>query len=378
MKRNCFLLQLLLTLILTACVPQTLSTTNPATSTPEKSLPDTEVPSDTTFMTIVDVLSREVTLSATPQRIVLPGREIFMVADAAYLFPDALEKITGLSDAGQGTANFIELIDPNYEKKAILEIDSDAEQIAALQPDLVLLKSDLAESVGAPIEAMGIPVVYVDFETPDQYPRDLAILGQVFGDEPRAIEVASYFQTKVYEISQTVKDAPRPRVLILSCAESDGNKVFYVPLMNSMQTQIVKLAGGEPVWEGANPALGWTQVTLQQVAEWDADQIFIISYENNSSEVAAGLRVDPNWSAIRAVKDGKLYGFAADLYSWDQPDPRWILGLAWLAGKLHPDLFLTVDISTEAQIFYQTLYGLDKNFFEHNILPTFNGDLPRG
>jgi iron complex transport system substrate-binding protein len=94
--------------------------------------------------------------------------------------------------------------------------------------------------------------------------------------------------------------------------------------------------------------------------------------------VAAGLRVDPNWSAIRAVKDGKLYGFAADLYSWDQPDPRWILGLAWLAGKLHPDLFLTVDISTEAQIFYQTLYGLDKNFFEHNILPTFNGDLPRG
>jgi iron complex transport system substrate-binding protein len=378
MKRNCLLLHLMLALILTACVPQTIFAPNPATSIPEKYLPDTEVPSDITFITIVDALNREVILPATPQRIVLPGSEIFMIADAAYLFSGALQKITGMSDAGQGTANFIELIDPNYEKKATLEMDSDAEQIAALKPDLVLLKSDLAESVGKPIEALGIPVVYVDFETPDQYPRDLEIFGQVFGEESRAIEVASYFQTKVYEITQAVKDSPRPRVLLLSCTEQDGNKVFYVPPMSWMQTQMVNLAGGEPVWEDANAALGWTQVTLQQVAEWDADQIFIISYEKISSEVAAGLSVDPNWSTIRAVKKGKLHGFAADLYSWDQPDPRWILGLAWLAGKLHPDLFPTLDISTEAQIFYQSLYGLDQNFFENNILPTFNGDLPRG
>jgi hypothetical protein len=50
------------------------------------------------------------------------------------------------------------------------------------------MKSSQAEKFGAPIEALNIPVVYLDFETPEQYPRDLAILGQIFGNDARAQE----------------------------------------------------------------------------------------------------------------------------------------------------------------------------------------------
>jgi iron complex transport system substrate-binding protein len=120
------------------------------------------------------------------------------------------------------------------------------------------------------------------------------------------------------------------------------------------------MAGGEPVWADANPTKGWTQVTLEQIAAWDADQIFIISYLKPAPEVVDGLQSDPNWSALRAVQEGQLYAFPADFYSWDQPDPRWILGLTWLAGKLYPDLCPSLDITAEAQNFYQTLYGLDE------------------
>ena len=129
---------------------------------------------------ITDALDRQVTLPAAPQRIVITGKALIMIADAAYIFPEALERIVGLGDAGQGTNNFIALIDPGYAAKAVLENNASAEQIAVLQPDLVILKSYLAETVGKPIEAIGIPVVYVDFETPEQYTRDLAIFGQVF------------------------------------------------------------------------------------------------------------------------------------------------------------------------------------------------------
>ncbi|WP_298005177.1 hypothetical protein [Anaerolinea sp.] len=76
------------------------------------------------------------------------------------------------------------------------------------------------------------------------------------------------------------------------------------------------------------------------------------------------------------MKEGHLYGFPADLYSWDQPDSRWILGLSWLAARLHPDRFPQFDIVAEAQQFYQRLYGLDVQFFESRIKPTFRGDLP--
>lgn len=380
-------------LCLTACAPQASGTslrttevsraTEAPTNLPSTEVPTvpataagvTETPADTSIR-IVDALGREVVLPALPQRIVMTGKALFMVADAAYLFPDAAEKIIGIGNTAQGSGNFIQLIDSNYDKKAIFDKDAGAEQIAALQPDLVIMKSIAAESTGAPIEALGIPVLYVDFETPEQYIRDLAILGKVFGNDARATEVAAFYQNKIDEIAVAVKGAPKPRVLILYYNDKDGNVAFNVPPMGWIQTQMVEIAGGEPIWADANPAKGWTQVTLEQIAAWNADQIFVISYFKDPSEVVDGLKADPNWASIRAVKEDKIYGFAGDLYSWDQPDPRWILGLTWIAGKLHPDLFPNLDITAEVQTFYQTLYGLDEAFVTENIIPAFKGALP--
>jgi iron complex transport system substrate-binding protein len=241
----------------------------------------------------------------------------------------------------------------------------------------VILKSYLAETLGKSLEAINIPVMYVDFETPEQYERDLAILGKVFQNETRAQQIAAYYQNKVDEIQTALQGVnDKPRVLMLYYTDKDGAVAFNVPPMAWMQTQIVQLAGGEPIWSSANPANGWTKVTLEQIAAWDADQIFIISYFKNPSEVVAGLKTDLQWRALRAVQQGHLYAFPGDLYSWDQPDARWILGLSWLATRLHPDRFTQLDIVQEAKQFYQTLYGLDAQFFEKNIRPTFKGDLP--
>jgi iron complex transport system substrate-binding protein len=167
----------------------------------------------------------------------------------------------------------------------------------------------------------------------------------------------------------------KPRTLLLYYNDKDGKVAFNVPPLGWMQTQMVQVAGGDPVWGDANLGSSWTQVTLEQIAAWDADRIFIIAYNKNPSDVVTGLKADPNWQALRAVQEDQLYAFATDLYSWDQPDPRWILGLTWLAGKLHPELFPGLNITSEAQTFYQSLYGLDATFFEQNILPTFKGDL---
>lgn len=383
MKQITFL-ALLFSLLLSACGPQATVTPAPATEAPAAqsaatesptAIPATATPVDTS-VTIVDALGREVKLPAAPGRIVFTGRALFMIADAAYTFPNAAEKIIGIGNTAQGSGNFIKLIDPAYDQKAVLERDAGAEQVAALKPDLVIMKSFLADSVGAPIEAIGIPVVYIDFETPEQYLRDLAILGKVFDDEARAAEVAGFFQDKTAEVATAVKDAPRPRVLLLNYNEADGKIAFRVPPMNWLQTSMVEMAGGEPVWADANPGGGWTQVTLEQIAAWDADQIFVVSYFTDPLQVLEDMKADPNWQAIRAVKEGALYAFPGDLYLWDQPDPRWILGLTWLAGKLHPDRFPGLDMTAEAKTFYQTLYGLDADFVEQNIVPTFKGSLP--
>ncbi len=351
---------LLLAILLSSCVP--------VTSPPPEA--------GASPLVVTDALGRQVSLPAPPQRIVVTGRALFMLADAVYLFPGAGERIVGLGDAGQGSSNFIRLIDPRYEEKAVLANEAGAEQIAALQPDLVLLKSYLASTLGASIEALGIPVIYLDLETPEQYRRDLAILGQVLGDEERAADIAAFYDARVAAIRQAVAGAPRPRVLLLYYNDRDGNIAFNVPPMDWMQTQMIEIAGGEAVWADANPGRGWTQVTLEQIAAWDADTVLIVAYNRDSASAVAALRDDPQWQALRAVRNGDLYAFPADLYSWDQPDPRWILGLTWLAGRLHPERFPELDVVHEAQLFYQTLYGLDAAFFEQNIRPAFKGDLP--
>lgn len=383
MKRTTLALVLfgILALALTACVVPS------APVAPAETLPPAAQPAATDTLVavedpvagpiiIVDALGREVTLPAAPQRIVLTGRALFMITDAAYLFPDAGQRIVGIGSTAQGGGNFIELIDPNYADKAVLEREAGAEQVAALQPDLVMLKSSLAESLGQPIEALGIPVIYIDFETPQQYVRDLAVLGQVFQDEARAGEVAAFYQDKVAAISQAVADAEKPRTLVLYYNDRDGAVAFNVPPMNWIQTEMVEIAGGEPVWADANPGGGWTQVTLEQIAAWDPDQVFVISYFRDPSAVVADLKADANWQGLRAVQEDALHAFPGDLYSWDQPDPRWILGLTWLAGRLHPNIFADQDMVAEAQAFYETLYNLDADFFQQNIAPTFQGDLP--
>jgi iron complex transport system substrate-binding protein len=326
---------------------------------------------------ITDALDRQVILPGAPQRIVITGKALIMIADAAYIFPEAPDRIVGMGDTGQGAHTFIDLVDPEYSNKYVLEGDAGAEQIAALKPDLVILKSYLAETVGEPIEEIGIPVVYVDFETPEQYTRDLAIFGQVFQNPKRANEITAFYQDKTERIRQTISEVEsRPVILMLYYNDKDGNLAFNVPPAAWMQTRMVEMAGGDPIWTEANLGGSWTQVSLEQIAAWDADQIFIISYRQNPAEIVVALKADPTWQALRASQNDQLHAFPGDLYSWDQPDPRWILGLTWLAGQLHPEFFPNLEITAEAREFYQTLYGLDTVFFDTNILPTFTGVLP--
>ncbi|MFN3983713.1 MAG: ABC transporter substrate-binding protein, partial [Caldilinea sp.] len=197
-----------------------------------------------------------------------------------------------------------------------------------------------------------------------------------FQNEAHAAEITEFYQSRLAQIEASVAGATRPRTLLLYYNDRDGAVAFNVPPLSWMQTQMTQMAGGEPVWADANLGGGWTQVTLEQIAAWDADQIFIIAYTRNSTEVVAELQADPNWQALRAVQFGGLHAFPGDLYSWDQPDVRWLLGLTWLAGKLHPDRFPDLDMLAEVETFYNTLYGLDAAFVEANIIPAFQGDIP--
>ncbi len=360
----------------TAVSPTAAPTAIPPTVVPT---PPAATASAAGSIAVTDALSRTLTFSQPPHKIVLAGKALFMVADAIYTFPGAGKNIAALGSTGQGSGNFIPLIDPDFASKVSLKSDAGAEQIAAVQPDCVIMKSSNAATLGKALDAIKIPVVYVDFETPDQYQRDLKTLGALFQNTDRATTVAAFYQSRVDTLSKATSaltDAQKPRTLVLYYNAQGGAVAFNMPPMSWIQTLMVQTAGGSPVWKDAQLGNGWTKVTLEQIAAWDAEAIFVVSYFSPVNDVVAKLKADPQWQALRAVKNNQLYGFATDVYSWDESDTRWILGLTWMAGKLHPDLFPGLDMKKEAQTFYQTLYGMDDAAFQKDILPKLTGDVP--
>lgn len=328
---------------------------------------------------ITDSTGHAVTLGGVPKRIVIAGRATFMVQDAIYLFEDAIQKVIALESRNQSALNFLQVVDPGINDKEMLEKNVGPEQIAAAQGDLVILKSFMAEQLGEPLEQLSIPVIYLDLETPEAFYQDINVLGQVFGKPDRAEEIINFYQervTRVEELVFGIGPYQKPEVLILKYSDKGGEVAFSVPPVSWLQTSMVEISGGSPVWKSLEVSGGWTIVNLEQIAAWDPDQIYIIDYSGNASAVKADLKNNPIWNNLRAVENDQLYAFGFDFYSWDQPDTRWILGLQWLTTKIHPDLTAEIDIMEEVISFYSELYNLEPGVIDTEVLPNLTGDLP--
>ena len=327
---------------------------------------------------VVDAMGRTVEFAQPPQRIVIAGRATIMMTNAMYLFPEARERVIAMTSGMQKPGRFLAFVDPTFSEKRLLEPDAGPEQIAPLDPDVVVLRSFMADKLGNALEKLDIPVIYVDLETPEQYFRDLGTFGQLFGNEARVEEIRAFYQARLDAIADKMQDLSaeqKPSVLLLQRSDKGGDVAFNVPPASWIQTIEVELAGGSPLWKDTAQGNGWTVVNFEQVASWDADRIFVISYSADAAEIVDGLKADPQWQALKAVQDEEIYGFAADIYSWDQSDPRWILGVTWLAGKIHPDRFPDLDMPQQVIQFFEQMYGMDKSVIQEHILSTLKGNI---
>jgi iron complex transport system substrate-binding protein len=335
---------------------------------------------------VIDALGRRVEFAAAPDRIVIAGRGLLMVADALYLFPEASARLVGVEKITQGRGNFLAAIDPDFGGKRIFPVNVGPEEILSARPDVVLLKSYMKTMLGEPLEMLGVKVMYLDLETPEQYERDIETLGALLQDTDRAREVTGFFRRAVQKVQfglAASEDGPglsgarRPGVLLLYYSDRGGSVNFNVPPAGWMQTILTEMAGGKALWKDVKAVKGWTKVGFEQIAAWDPEYIFVTSYFSDPAEVVRRLASDPNWQRLGAVKAGRLRAFPGDFYSWDQPDPRWILGLTWLAAVMHQDLFGDIDLIGEARVFYRELYRVDDETFDRRILPLLGPDVRR-
>jgi iron complex transport system substrate-binding protein len=329
-------------------------------------------------LAVVDALDRSVEFVQVPQRIVVAGRSSLTIIDTLYLFPEAADRVVGVVVGQQKPGEFLKLVDPTFSEKTVLEVEAGPEQIAPLNPDVVVMRSFMQEKLGKPLEQLSIPVVYVDLETPEQYFRDLVTLGQLFGNPARAEEIRAFYQSRLDRVETALEGLSQeetPRVLLVQYSDQGGEVALNVPSASWLQTTEAELAGGLPVWTEAAQGGGWTVVNFEQIAAWDPDKIFVVSYQVDPSQVVDTLEANTQWAALRAAQEGQIHAFPGDIFSWDQPDPRWILGVSWLARKTHPDRFADLDVKAEVLQFFGEMYGMEQTAVEAQIVPTLRGDV---
>jgi iron complex transport system substrate-binding protein len=203
----------------------------------------------------------------------------------------------------------------------------------------------------------GIPCVLVDGSF-DKIPRAFRFLGDILGREGRAEELAEYCERSYESVRSVVETIPMDERITVYYAE--GPEGLQTEPETS-QHMLGFLEGGalcaakcEETYGG-----GMTDVSLEQVLEWDPE--VIIAWDTNIRGGAyEDILSNPAWQEIEAVKTRRVYAMPNEPWAWCDRPPgvNRIIGIHWVANLLYPDIY-DVDMKEIVREYFKVMYEVD-------------------
>lgn len=248
--------------------------------------PDTVAPADVAEPAEV---SRVVSLSATHTEMMfaIGAGDLLVAVDEASTVP------AEASDVSNDLPSF----------------DPDVEQIAAFEPDLVLIAGDFT-GLGGRLDDRGIewwdgpPAASLD----DTYAQ-IAQLGAVTGNAERASEVIDDMQTRIDGLVSDVGD-------------SGAGLSFYHEVDASLRSidstsfvgQLYSLLGLRNIADGdieGSESFGRPQLDVEFIVEQNPDIIFVPNADD--ADTVAGVAARDGWDPISAVQNGLIFEIDGDV-----------------------------------------------------------------
>lgn len=206
--------------------------------------------------------------------------------------------------------------------------------------------------------ATGIPVVLVDGSFTNIM-NAYRFVGDIMGRVDRAEEIATYLEQVYADVKNAVSDIADEDRVSLYYAEGPFGLATEPDLSQHAQTFVEARARNVAEVPVSSSGYGMSSVSLESVIQWDPE--VIIAWD---AEIRGGaeeiIRTNPDWSDIRAVKDGRVYTMPNAPFAWCDRPPgvNRFLGLQWVANMLYPDKY-NVDMIEETKKFYSLLYWVD-------------------
>ena len=323
MLRKTLILTLLIAL-LTACAPQAAPTAEsvPTEVVAAETVAPTQAPTEIPSMTYTDSLGREITLEATPQRIV-------------SLAPSNTEILFAVG-AGDQVIGRDEFSDYPTEAASIESIggsfgEYNVEAIVALEPDLVLAAEINPPELVQQLEDLGLTVYYLGNPTTlEEMYTNLETVAQLTGHD--VTELVDSLKARVDAVDEKIAPLSSRIPVFYEIDATDPTKPWtYGP--GTFGDLLIDRAGGYNV--GSIASDPYPQLSIEQVVA--ANPTVIILGDSNWGVTAEAVKARPGWETIPAVQSDSIFPFDDNLVS--RPGPRLVDGLEQLAKLLRPDLF---------------------------------------
>ena len=321
-RRSFFCLLLALAALLAGCSMQPAAGPQTEAAAPAA----VEEPADSQGFprTITDGLGSEVTIPQKPQRIV----SLTLATDEILLSLVATERVRAVTYlAGDSIWTNVSEIARQVEHT----VQSDPEQIIALEPDLVLAATYNNPDHIKLLRDAGIPVVVVSlFDSVDQVADNIRYVARLTGDEARAEELIAAMEERLAAIeAMAAKAETKPRVLFYTAFGSSAGK-------GSTFSDIVQRAGGINLGDEALDG-PFGEISLEKIVELNPDVIVTDEFSpEDNAEWQENFSNHPALANVNAKKNGRIYTVPARHIS--TLSHYIVEGVYDVAKLLHPDL----------------------------------------
>jgi iron complex transport system substrate-binding protein len=273
----------------------------------------------------------------------------------------APERLAGWNSKQNFTKPFM---DENYSNLPVIgnwlgSQTGNYETIIEMHPDIVLESTATAGGINEAIErrqeSLGsIPVVAISDSIlfVNQSDPTIEYAGKLLNCEAQAEKLVEFRSSILNEINSTVKAIPEAEKVRVYYAE--GPKGLMTDPSGSQHSQVIDICGGINVADcPLTPGTGMTQVSIEQVMDWNPEVII-----TSNPQFYASVYSDSLWASVDAVQNKRVYLAPQNPFCWiDRPQgPHLIIGTAWTAKMLYPDLFADMDLSELTREFYSEFF----------------------
>ena len=228
---------------------------------------------------------------------------------------------------------------PGVEGKAVYSYHDDPERFLAARPDLVLIRPMIERGYPQLVQRLkrsGIQVVSLQPTTVDQLEAYWRLLGTLAGQKAQADAMVDTFQSTVERFKH------------LSGQVNDPLRVYFEAIHSKMKTFspqamaifALETAGGinvaadAPVRANNNIAVYGKERLLAHAADID---VFLSQQGAMNQATVAMIMAEPGFSAIKAVKTGRVYLIDETIVS--RPTLGLLKGIYQIGRLLYPELY---------------------------------------